>query len=209
METRGSRSETRKAHSSQDRAGSSADASLSARIGPSGAAESLASRLHYAGAHMPRNLLPYALLLATGLGGCAVTATTYTELNAPPRPMQAHAADQVEIFSSAPPERPHVDVGLITVQEGEGNETPASMVDLVRRAAAEKGCDAVVLAPPSSKTDQNEILGVESHKVYSGTCLVYGVAAPKSTPAPPPTKQRRVCRDRVDFEDHRNCVLPW
>jgi hypothetical protein len=156
---------------------------------------------------MPRNLSPYAVLLATCLGACAVTSTTFTDLNASPRPMQARAPDQVEIFSSAPPERPHVDVGLITVQEGEGNETPASMVDLVRRAAAEKGCDAVMLAPLGSKTDGNDLVGVESHKVYSGTCLVYGVAAPQVVAPAPPMNQRRACRDRADFEDHRNCVL--
>jgi len=137
-----------------------------------------------------------------------VTSTTYTELNAPPRAMQARAPDQVEVFSSAPPERAHVDVGLITVQEGEGNETPASMVGLVRRAAAEKGCDAVVLAPPGSRTDPNDF-PVRSHQFYSGTCLVYGVAAPGVVAPAPPLNQRRACRDRADFEDHRNCVLPW
>jgi hypothetical protein len=157
---------------------------------------------------MPRSLSPYALLLATGLGACAVTSTTYTELNAPPRAMQTRAPDQVEIFSSAPPERPHVDVGLITVQEGEGNETPASMIELVRRTAAEKGCDAVVLAPPSSRTDQTDLRGVRSHQVYSGTCVAYGIAGPRNIAPAPPMNQRPVCRSRAEFEDHRNCVLP-
>jgi hypothetical protein len=157
---------------------------------------------------MPRILLLFASLLATGIGACATTSTTYTELNAPPRPLQARAPDQVEIFSSAPPGRAHVDVGLITVQEGEGNETPASMIDLVRRAAAEKGCDAVMLAPPSSTTDGNELVGVRSHHVYSGTCLVYEVAPPRVVAPAPAMNQRRVCRDRADFEDHRNCALP-
>ena len=142
-----------------------------------------------------------------GLGACAQTSTTYTELNAPPRPVQARTPDQVEIFSSGPPERPHVDVGLITAQEGLGEETPASLIDLLRRVAAERGCDAVVLAPPGSKTDQTDFVGVRSYQVYSGTCLVYGIAAPRTAATAPPMNQRRTCRDRRDFDETRNCVL--
>jgi hypothetical protein len=80
------------------------------------------------------------------------------------------------VFSSAPPERPHVDVGLITVEEGEiGGGTPAELIGMIRQAAAERGCDAVVLAPPGSKSESPSVFvdRTNSYRVYSGTCVVY------------------------------------
>jgi len=155
-----------------------------------------------------KNLIGCALVLVAFLGGCADTSAAYIPLNAPPRPVQARAPDQVELFSSAPPERPHVDVGLITVQEGDGDETPAALIGLLRQLAAERGCDAVVVAPPASKTGVLWLFGeTRSYQVYSGTCLVYGIVAPRSAAPAPPANLRRMCRDRRDFDETRNCVL--
>jgi hypothetical protein len=155
-----------------------------------------------------KNLLRRAPLLVALLAGCADTAAAYTPLNVPPRPVQARSPDEVELFSSAPPERPHVDVGLITVQEGDGDETPAALLGLLRQVAAERGCDAVVVAPPASKTAEQFPFGeTRSYQVYSGTCLVYGIAAPRSAAPASPANLRRMCRDRRDFDQNRNCVL--
>jgi hypothetical protein len=152
-------------------------------------------------------LVASTLLLAACLAACADTSATYTGLNAPPRAVTPRSPDQVEVFSSVPPERPHVDIGLITVQEGDGDETPASLIALLRGAAADKGCDAVLLAPPSSRTGALWFGGTRTYQVYSGTCLVYGSAPPRPE-APPQPSRPRMCRDRTDFDEHRNCILP-
>jgi hypothetical protein len=174
----------------------------------------------------PRRRLRWGLVLAVGLGGCAETTVTYTPLNETPHELRARKPEQVEVFSSTPPERPHVDVGLISVQEGDADETPASLVWALRQSAAAKGCDALLLASPSSTTKPTGATWFDSsYQVYSATCIVYRVPEPGNagttfvpTPSsatavdprlpPQPTPGRfRMCRDRKDFEASRNCVL--
>lgn len=148
-----------------------------------------------------------ALVLAGCLGGCASTSASYTPLNPSPRELKGRTPAQVEIFSSGPPDRPHVDVGLISVEQGDGDETPAGLIDILRGVAAEKGCDALMLAPPGSNTREDWLGTFRGYQVYSGTCLVYGIAEPRDVPSAPPANQRRMCRDRRDFDETRNCVL--
>jgi hypothetical protein len=176
----------------------------------------------------PTHPLRLALVLAVCLGGCATTSATYTALGAPPRDLHPRKPDEVAVFTTAAPARPHVDVGLIQIQEGLGNETPASLIGALRRIAADKGCDALVLASPSSTTRPTGLELVEtSYKVYSGTCIVYRGGQPSdvdarlaspvvlSTTEVDPREperwfpdQRRMCRDRTDFDRNRNCILP-
>jgi hypothetical protein len=123
---------------------------------------------------LTKNVLPCTLALAAYLCGCAETSATYTQLNSPPRGLQPRRPDQIQVFSSGQPDRPHVDVGLISVQQGPADETPASLIDVLRRVAAERGCDALVLAPPSTTTKPTGIVLVQgTYSVFSGTCVVY------------------------------------
>jgi hypothetical protein len=118
--------------------------------------------------------------------GClSTTSADFTALNPYPHALVARAPAQVEVFSSAAPARPHVDVGLITVEEGQtGGGTPDELLGLLRQTAAERGCDAVVVAPPGSKSGTDPLLNLtRSYRVYSGTCIVYTVTTAK---APPP-----------------------
>jgi hypothetical protein len=55
-----------------------------------------------------------------------------------PRPIET-----VEFFSSGPPSRPHVDVGLVRTQPAPRG---VGLVEFLRQQAADHGCDAVVLA---------------------------------------------------------------
>ncbi|HVV50542.1 MAG TPA: hypothetical protein VHO06_12830 [Polyangia bacterium] len=168
--------------------------------------------------------LRWALVAAIGLGGCAETTVTYTPLNAPPHGLTARAPEQVSLFSSAAPERPHVDVGLISIEEGEIEETPENLIATLRQSAAERGCDALLLAPPSGTTRPTGlvVLGTGPYRngvfqVYSATCIVYqtteSAVPPSSMVADrhgPPRgfpDGRRICRDRRDFDETRNCVL--
>jgi hypothetical protein len=115
-----------------------------------------------------------AVALLVVISSCTTTSGSYTQLNPPPRKLSARPPEQVELFSSGPPQRPHVDVGLITIEEGSLDPaTPERLVGMLREVAGEHGCDAVVVAPPSSKSYNDQ-----SYKVYSGTCVVYRDAAP-------------------------------
>jgi hypothetical protein len=175
----------------------------------------------------PRRHLLSWLVLLVSLGGCAETELTYTPLNVPPHDLKARRPDQIQVFSSGPPERPHVDVGLISVQQGEGNETPASLIAILRQNGAERGCDALLLAPPGSTTTATGLTYFGgSYQVYSATCIVYRTVEPgnvgvtfvpvdpsSTTVVDPPGPQRprparpRLCRDRRDFDEARNCIL--
>jgi hypothetical protein len=175
----------------------------------------------------PGRWLRCGLVLGVWLSGCAETTVTYTPLNLPPHALTARRPEQVEVFSSTQPERPHVDVGLISVQEGTGGyETPATLIQALRQSGAEKGCDALLLAPPSSTNTPTDLISVErSFQVYSATCIVYRTTPPGNAvatfiptpssatvvdpqlPPQPTPNRRRMCRDRKDFEASRNCVL--
>jgi hypothetical protein len=154
------------------------------------------------------------LVLAVGLGGCAETTVTYTPLNVAPHDLTPRAPEQLQIFSSGAPGRPHVDAGLISIQEGGGGtETQASLIETLRQSAAERGCDALTLMPPRTTpkpTDLPEPFDTV-YQVYSATCVVYTTTEPGDATATfVPTRipeQRRMCLDRADFEAHRNCVL--
>lgn len=176
----------------------------------------------------PIRWLRWAPVLAVCLSSCAETTVTYTQLNVLPNNLlKVRKPEQIQVFSSTAPDRPHLDVGLISVQEGEANETPASLIEVLRRSGAERGCDALLLAPPSSTTKPTGLTYFDnSYQVYSATCIVYltaepgdvgttfAPAEPSSTTvvdpqgSPDPTRdRRRSCRDRRDFDQNRNCVL--
>ena len=88
----------------------------------------------------------WGMVLAVCLGGCAETTLMYTPLNLPPHELRPRAPEQVQIFSSGAPERTHVDVGLISVQEGAGGyETEVSLIESLRESGAARGCDALML----------------------------------------------------------------
>ena len=161
----------------------------------------------------PSRWVPWGLVLFVGLAGCAETTLTYTPLNTPPHDLRPRAPEQLQIFSSAPA-RPHVDVGLIFVQEGVSySETPETLVAALRGSAAARGCDALLLAPPTWTNRPTGLTYMDSsYQYYSGTCIVYRTIEPgdaTATFAPPARApdRRRMCLDRADFDAHRNCVL--
>jgi len=92
--------------------------------------------------------------------GCGV-GISYTQTNAPPHPMVAHAPETVEIHGIAPNDRPFVDTGVLdeTGYWGGGTENADR---LLRQKAAEIGCDALVI--------QGYVQGGAR---YRAICLVY------------------------------------
>ncbi|HEY4187634.1 MAG TPA: hypothetical protein VGP07_21330 [Polyangia bacterium] len=133
-----------------------------------------------------------------------------TPLNPSPRRLMQRPADAVEVYSSTPPSRPHVDLALLEVDQYEGQGSPV-MVQVLRERAGAMGCDAVFIGEARTRGSGGSL---------SATCVVYtnvvyvqpDVAAdPSPSPSPPlplpPPGGRRLCRDRQDFEESRDCVL--
>jgi hypothetical protein len=110
-----------------------------------------------------------ALLVATGCG----TALTQTAINAPPHAMPPRPAASVEILSSGPPTRPHVDVAILQAQqEAYSLDDNNDMIGKLREQAARLGCDALVINGPDNGT-----FG-ENHNTwtlhgYFATCIAY------------------------------------
>jgi hypothetical protein len=94
------------------------------------------------------------------MSGCATTQDSYVALNTSPRQLAVRSPEQVGLFASSAPERPHVDVGLIIIERADPRTTPEELLGALRAMAAQRGCDAVVIGSTSSRS-------------CSGTCVVY------------------------------------
>jgi hypothetical protein len=117
-----------------------------------------------------RNLL-WKLVPLVMLGGCLHTTVNFVPVNSPPAPTRERASQEVDVFSSGPPQRPHLDVGIIEAIAASGLESFESLVALARDEAARRGCDALVLNPVA-------FTGEDSHRrVVSGTCVLFLPAA--------------------------------
>jgi hypothetical protein len=123
---------------------------------------------------MPARATRLVPVFATLLSACTATTVNYSPLNPSPRALAPRPPSSIDVFASGPPDRPHVDVGMITVEEGDvGESSPQELLALLRQNAARQGCDALVVSPPSSKTDSDLLAYTHSRRIYSGTCVVY------------------------------------
>jgi hypothetical protein len=141
--------------------------------------------------------------------GCAGTTVTATTVNPAPRAATPRRAECVEIFASGPPAAPHVDVALLEVEQT--NEPVGSatqdMVRSVRERAGQMGCDAVHLGERQELSNRVDLLVPHARRRMRATCIVY--REPRAcTYVPPPPRTHRMCRDRADFDAHRNCIMP-
>jgi hypothetical protein len=73
--------------------------------------------------------------------GCAACSTQFVATNPYPHAPTPHSPSSVEVFSSGPPAREHVDVGVITML-GRGWD---DYLHEVREEGSRRGCDAVVI----------------------------------------------------------------
>jgi len=109
--------------------------------------------------------------------GCG-TVVTETPLNAAPRELTPRAPESVEVYSSAPPSRPHVDVALLEAEQSElGSGGGAVMVRRLRERAGKMGCDAVFISGISTRDGEPHgsdlyFLDPGSRSVHA-TCIAY------------------------------------
>jgi|GEM_PF-2102636 len=126
--------------------------------------------------------------------GCVMAPTVETtRLNAPPHPLVARPAQSVEIYSSAAPVRPHVDVALLRADQSNfGTTDTPRMVQSLAERAGQLGCDALFISGASERQggtpgNVTYLLDPGSHGLLA-TCIAYLPHAPSTAlaaPAPP------------------------
>jgi hypothetical protein len=116
------------------------------------------------------------LLLMLALAGCGTTVTAHM-INPPPQPMRPRPAQEVQLFTSAPPARPYVDVAYLEAEqqsEMSFDDTQQFFTKL-RERAGEMGCDAVVIGSPKNRQVGSLLSdnGRASVDGLTATCIVY------------------------------------
>jgi hypothetical protein len=139
------------------------------------------------------------------LGGCG-TFVEATPLNAAPRALSPRPAEQVEVYSSSPPTRTHVDVALIQADQRNGSSADlAEMVAKIREQAGQMGCDAIVVSGASERpgaAGDAHLLDPGSHLLLA-TCIAYleptpiPAALPPAVAAPPASSATPVAASSV------------
>src|SRR5258708_2949260 len=88
----------------------------------------------------------------------------FVPINTPPRALMRRPATSVELFTTKPPERSFIEVGLITARESFGDKN--ELMDSIKTEAADVGCDAIVL--------NGDLAGGRYIAPgYRATCIVY------------------------------------
>jgi hypothetical protein len=124
-----------------------------------------------------------ALLMSVVGAGCMHVSTR--EINPAPHPLLARPPQTVEVITMGPPARPFVEVALIETQRRSvfNGDTFAAL----REAAAERGCDAVVVLGSNDRViGDRHVTGTQEG--YRGTCIAWldGAPGPSASAAPPP-----------------------
>lgn len=117
-------------------------------------------------------------LLALTLGALTLGCGTFvssTYVNEPPRPLTPIQPQDVEVFVSGPPQRDYVDVALLEVVQTQSfNRTGTDyMLERLRVAAGNMGCDAVVLTGATEHSAAEDALFDEDTKTLLASCIVY------------------------------------
>ena len=85
-----------------------------------------------------------ALVVVTS--ACAAPRVEVVHTNPPPRLMAPRSLDQLRVYVGRRPAEPHVDVAMLTPPAaGTYGATRADAIAALRTAAAELGCDGIVL----------------------------------------------------------------
>jgi hypothetical protein len=118
--------------------------------------------------------------LAALLAGCGTTIE-YVPLNSPPHPLVMKAPEAVEMFTTAVPTKPYVEVGTIeSRQQAYSGDDTAAIYAKMREEAAARGCDGLVITGSNDATlvsgsTYNGSGSVSSRtlKGYKATCIAY------------------------------------
>lgn len=96
---------------------------------------------------IPRSLSA-ALAFALVALAPACVERGFVHTNPPPRALTRRAAAEVAVFTTTAPDRPYVEVGLVSARSTTHPPQPkASLIEAAREEAAAQGCDAIIYAP--------------------------------------------------------------
>lgn len=127
--------------------------------------------------------------LALALVDCAPSFVETTHLNAAPHPLVPRSPGSVEVYSSTPPTRPHVDVALLRVHRANGfGRDTALMVQSLLELAAKSGCDALFISGATERGSDVDAFDEGSQSLL-GTCVAYlpeGAVTLPPSPGPRP-----------------------
>jgi hypothetical protein len=114
--------------------------------------------------------------------GCGLDVSV-TSVNSPPRQLWKKAPESVEVYTSSPPARPHVDVAILEVveQSGSAEFDTGEMLAKLRQVAADHGCDAIHVSGTLNRGPGFDELFTDhpaAREGLSATCIVYTDAPP-------------------------------
>lgn len=115
------------------------------------------------------------------LGACGPEINVQP-LNPSPHPLSRRSPAEVQVFTSAIPERPYIEIALISASKGQAEDH----LGAIRERAAEVGCDALIFtALPRTNTSEGFVNGryaaTSTTSGSAATCVVWNDA-----PAGPP-----------------------
>lgn len=106
-----------------------------------------------------RRLAALAPALGLALVGCAPT-TTFVKTNASPKALAARPVDGVAVFTASAPDRPYVEVGIISSITTVSLPDRAALLAAIRAEAAARGCEGLIVSSGTSE-------------LAEGTCIVF------------------------------------
>ncbi len=137
-----------------------------------------------------------ACILVSSMSACG-TKVSFTPTNIPPHPMTARPIQSVQVFTTAVPNQPYVEVGVIEARQASayssGGQT--KILNAMRTQAAQYGCDGLVINGTAnsvegsgSTSNGSGSSSVRTLKGFRGTCIVFtgppAQAGPASAPPP-------------------------
>ncbi len=113
------------------------------------------------------------LIAAALLAGCA-SPISYTPLDNPGTSSSYPPVDpaDVRIYLVKGPDRPYVEMGLLSLSSGYSPSDKAEIFERFRRKAAEIGADGIIMMPETSGTNLYPQVGYD----YWGNPIVYNSA---------------------------------
>lgn len=117
------------------------------------------------------------LPLTIALCACG-TNIEYIELNSPSKPLVQKPGSAVEVFSTAKPPKPYVEIATLESkqQSSLSLDRGQGIIDKMRDEAGRRGCDGLILLGSNDET----IISANRHSIssstlkgYRATCIVY------------------------------------
>jgi len=133
-----------------------------------------------------KRVLPVIVMLV-GCGTSVRTTMIASPLQASPRPLAPRTVESVEVFLSAPPQRPYVDLALLEGEQTSSysmHETP-QILAAVREQAAQLGCDGIVFQGVTNRMpglgDAETLINdkPKQRKGVYAVCIVYREVSPE------------------------------